>query len=288
MVNPSNLESNKQSSPSKTKHVSLGHATLAECARLTGGNTYIAIVFQKLCHYCSKPRFPISGHMYAAPTTKMLASELGLAEATVNKAIKRLKEIGIIETLIRRFNRSPRRYVRVLQYPVTLSGCEGESTGTDPATDVATSTGAEVAPSPTDTVLTKTKKKKNTQNSEQALHQGWLVLESRAGSQKVARGRPIPGESKAGPRVLRDLWEPKDILEQGELYRVRDDALRHTRLFSRILTERAGWDNERYIRWQNDFTSRCIREYRCKRSKLGTLDCFPPPKSLISWPGRLW
>lgn len=249
--------------------------TLSECLPLAAENHYFATVLQKICHYCIRPRFEIDGRMYSAPTTASLSRELGMSEATINKAFKFLKETGVIETKVRRFNRSPRRYVRLLKSPadvaVTRSPSECVGVGIVSATTGASSPAGTCAPSPSDTVQVKKKKKKENENDEYHPQQNMIVPENEAGSPNVASVLPFSGEIQP-KRAAAPLWTPKNIFEQVEINKVKDQAKLRANQLAYQLYLRRGWDDATFRRWQHNFFERCVREYRRRRAEEG------PPK----------
>lgn len=108
--------------PNNSKSVRRKFPTLAECRRASKGGNAEAAVLQKLCHYNSKATFEIDGDLFTAPTTEMLHRELGLARSTISKSIRSLEDKFIIQIKHRYWNRSPRRYIRVVINPATDVG----------------------------------------------------------------------------------------------------------------------------------------------------------------------
>jgi uncharacterized protein YxjI len=108
--------------PHTAKNVRRKFPTLAECKKISKGGNAEAAVLQKICHYNSKATFEIDGHRFTAPTTEMLQRELGFARSTIQKSLRSLEDKFIIQIKHRRWNRSPRRYIRVVIDPATYIG----------------------------------------------------------------------------------------------------------------------------------------------------------------------
>jgi DNA-binding Lrp family transcriptional regulator len=244
--------------------------TLAECLTLAGGNHFVATVLQKICHYCAHPRFKIAEQMYSAPTTRRLAEELGMSEATVNKAIRMLRETEVIETVAGRFNRSPRRYIRLLKNPATfastLSGGGDDEPNTLSDQTVAPSLSGAVAPSLAHTVHLKKEKKKKKQIDELGPEQGPLSPEIGAGSPKVACYPPFSGEEYQERGAAPPLWPSNGIMEKLVMGSVRSNAAKEACDLEEQLLRKPGWDAERVRQWQVGFVNRRLREFLRKRA----------------------
>ena len=122
------------------------YPSIAECKVFTNGNICGAVILQKICHYSAKPIRKIDGHYYTAPTTKMLTNELGIAGSTIHRAVSKMAENGVIEIVHRHFNRSPRRYIRIMA-PLMQSDEEDQIEMTSPTSEGTTVGVDSVSPS---------------------------------------------------------------------------------------------------------------------------------------------
>ena len=232
-------------------------ANLAQCRNLTNGNLARAVILQKLTHYCDKARFGLDGHMYSAPTTSRLKDELGFSESTIFRALRELKNTGVIEIKNHWFRQSPRRYIRILRHPaeagITISEMEGEPTVTHSNGEGAHSPVENVAPSPLGGVKYKIKKKKENQNNvhapEQRVHSpemGQSPSSVACGSSENISGEVIPSSPK------------------GPLPPARRGGMIHKFHATHVagkLADRRGWDIGQKTQWHKKFRDRQDREF---------------------------
>lgn len=259
------INTNNPAAP-KTEKGRSRHATLAQCKKLAGPGNASAVVLQKLCHYCSRAKFCMDGEHWTAPTTDMLMRELGLSKSTIQKAIRDLNAACVIEVRHRHFNRSPRRYIRLIDDPAKLEDDRNYRGSDDPCRP-----NQNMTPSDEHSMHNKKKKKKKSQSKnkpiqEEARHfEDQEVLSASArhsqdgfsttpNSQATASIETSP--NSAGYQV----WQPQNCLENLWRKKVRSDAQSHATRFSNLLSARRGWDSKMREAWAKRFTLRYQRE----------------------------
>lgn len=287
-----NKNSHNQSASRNAKTAGSKFPSLADCKRVTKGGNAEAVVLQKLCHYDSKARFEIEGDLFTAPTTEMLQRELGLARSTIQKSLRSLEDKFIIQIKQGRWNRSPRRYIRVVIDPaihesdlLTQSGC-AKSDGAN--SDLET-----LSPSEDQTVYIKKKKKKKIQKKSQPIQEkDFKVLDALSPSDPPKYSQEefcsaLAGQSeKTAPAAPVDLppkdqlWQPDNFYQRLELRNFRDQAKAHSYSVRGTLAKRRGWDMQGKIDFQNALLNRWEREFRRGRAS----GKIAPAKSGSPWP----